>query len=385
MNVYVIGGGASGMVSAIVSKRKGNNVCIIEKNSLGKKLLLTGNGRCNYFNDNMDLDNYYNEDVSKIINKDNLKKLSDFFDSLGFAPRIKDGLYYPYSNTATAIHKALTKEIEVLNIKVINEEVVNITKDLKIETNNKVYQADKIVLATGGITYPKTGSNGFGYSMLEKLGHKINRPFPALVPLKTDENVKEWAGIRLRAKVSFKSDTIKRSEVGEVQLTDYGISGICVMNVSRYFNPAKKNSLIIDFLPDIDIKDALIKRDSLLKNRTIIELLEMYINYKLLYFIFKRLHLNVSLKLSEINKNDLELLIKNLKEFELNIVDVKSMIDGETTKGGLPLDSVTSNMESTLIKGLYITGELLDVDGICGGYNLTNAFISGMLAGGIND
>ena len=375
------------MTSAIISKRLGNNVTIIEKNNnLGKKLLLTGNGRCNYFNDNMDIDNFYSsKDVSRFINENNLNKVKDFFNSLGIIPRINNGYYYPYSNTSTAIHNSLMCEIKSLGINIINEEVTDIIKRDKytIITNESKYECDKVILATGGITYPKTGSNGFGYNLLKELGHKINVPRPALVPLTTVENVTDWKGIRMDCKVElFVNEELMGTEYGEAQLTNYGISGICVMNLSRFVNTNNKNTLVIDFLPKTNnLEELLNERNSKLKNRTIIELLESLINYKLLYFIFSKIKINPNMKWNELDNSKRELLIKNIKEYKLSINGTLDENYGETTTGGVDLDEVNDSCESKICDNLFITGELLDIDGRCGGYNLTIAWITGILAG----
>lgn len=387
MNTIIVGGGASGMVAAIIAARKGDKVIIIEKNkTLGKKLLLTGNGRCNYYNSNMSLNNYHsNGNINMIINDDNLNKLNNFFDSLGIIPKIKDNYYYPYSNTSTSFQNNLVKELEVLNVNIINEEVIDITKNNKfnVKTNINNYICDKLILATGGITYSKTGSDGFGYRLLSKLGHHIIEPKEALVPLKVDDNVKDWTGIRVNVNASYYLDNkLIDNQIGEAQLTDYGISGICIMNLSRYYNEHENNKLIIDFMPNIDnLNDFIDKRNELLKNRTVIELLEMLVNYKLLYFIFKKIHLDPNIKWNDMSNIYKNKLINSLKKYELNIIGTKGIEFGETTKGGLSLDEINSSCESKLIPNLYITGELIDIDGICGGYNLTNAFITGILAG----
>ncbi len=387
MKVFVIGGGASGMAAAITSKRSGNDVTIIEKNkNLGKKLLLTGNGRCNYFNSDMSITNFYSDsDASKFINEVNLNKLNEFYNSLGILPRVKDGYYYPYSNQATAIQNSLVKEIEVLGIKIINEEVIDITNDngFIIKTDMNTYKCDKVILSTGGITYPKTGSTGFGYNLLKKFNHKIISPKAALVPLLTDENVRDWSGIRVNVKASLSiDDKLVADSVGEAQLTEYGISGICIMNLSRFIDVNKKNILSINFLPIIeDLESFIDDRNNKLKGRTIIELLEMLINYKLLYFIFKKIHLDTSLRWNNLNSREKKLLIQNLTDYKLNIVGVKGIEYGETTTGGVVLDELTTSCESKLIKNLFVTGELIDIDAVCGGYNLTNAFITGILAG----
>ena len=387
MDVIVVGGGASGMTAAINSKRYGNNVTIIEKNNiLGKKLLLTGNGRCNYYNDNMNINNFYsNKDVSRFVNEDNLNKVKELFDSVGIIPRIKDGYYYPYSNISNAIQNSLLTEINNLNIKIINEEVIDIDKNNKfiIKTNNNYYECDKLILSTGGITYPKTGSDGFGYKILKKFNHNIITPKPALVPLISNENVKDWKGIRVISNVKlFINDKYITEENGEIQLTDYGISGICIMNLSRFINKENKNTIVIDFIPNINnLLEFINNRNKKLLNRNIIELIECLLNYKLLYFILRKIHINPDNNWDNLTNKEKELLVNSLKSYKLNIIDTKDENYGETTTGGLDLDEINNNCESKKVNNLFITGEILDIDGKCGGYNLTIAWITGILAG----
>lgn len=387
MDVIVVGGGASGMTAAINSKRCGNNVTIIEKNNiLGKKLLLTGNGRCNYYNDNMNINNFYsNKDVSRFVNEDNLNKVKELFDSVGIIPRIKDGYYYPYSNISNAIQNSLLTEINNLNIKIINEEVIDIDKNNKfiIKTNNNYYECDKLILSTGGITYPKTGSDGFGYKILKKFNHNIITPKPALVPLISNENVKEWKGIRVNSNIKlYINNKFITEEAGEIQLTDYGISGICIMNLSRFINKENKNTIVIDFIPNINnLLEFINNRNKKLLNRNIIELLECLLNYKLLYFILRKIHINPDNNWDNLTNKEKELLVNSLKSYKLNIIDTKDENYGETTCGGVDLDEINNNCESKKVNNLFITGEILDIDGKCGGYNLTIAWITGILAG----
>ena len=387
MDVIVVGGGASGMTAAINSKRYGNNVTIIEKNNiLGKKLLLTGNGRCNYYNDNMNINNFYsNKDVSRFVNEDNLNKVKELFDSVGIIPRIKDGYYYPYSNISNAIQNSLLTEINNLNIKIINEEVIDIDKNNKfiIKTNNNYYECDKLILSTGGITYPKTGSDGFGYKILKKFNHNIITPKPALVPLISNENVKEWKGIRVNSNIKlYINNKFITEEAGEIQLTDYGISGICIMNLSRFINKENKNTIVIDFIPNINnLLEFINNRNNKLLNRNIIELLECLLNYKLLYFILRKIHINPDNNWDNLTNKEKELLVNSLKSYNLNIIDTNDENYGETTCGGLDLDEINNNCESKKVNNLFITGEILDIDGKCGGYNLTIAWITGILAG----
>ena len=239
--VVIIGGGASGLVAAIYAARKGDDVTILERNnSVGKKILMTGNGKCNYFNKDQSLDHYDSFDkahVIEIINGSNLKEVLKLFDSLGIVPKIKNGYYYPNSMQAVSIKEVLLLECKLLNVKIrINTLVNKIIKKDKfiINPDEDKIEADKVIIATGSKAAPKTGSDGIGYELARSLGHKVIPPLPALVQLIGNEKYfKEWNGIRSDAKVTLLVGGKKvKAEKGEIQLTNYGISGICVFNIS---------------------------------------------------------------------------------------------------------------------------------------------------------
>jgi len=387
MKVCIIGGGISGVICAIKAS-KNNDVTIIERNNtLLKKLLLTGNGRCNYFNSNMDISNFNsNGNLSDFITEENINKVLTFYDSIGIIPKIKNGYYYPYSNTALSIKEALIKELNNNKVKVITDTLVeNITKvEDKFLINNELY--DKVVLSTGSKAYPKTGSDGIGYKLLEDFKLNIINVVPSLTPLIGSEKYfNDWNGIRVDAEVSlYENDNFIKKEVGELQLTNYGISGICVFNlsgiVSRGINKGKKEVIHINFLPFVDnIESFLIERNNKLKNRTVIELLEGLINYKLVKVILKQSNIKEDIYFNNIkNKQD---LYNNLVDFKLNINDIKGYDFSQVCSGGLDLNEINLHTMETKIPNLYVIGELLDIDGLCGGYNITIATLSGILAG----
>ena len=394
MNICIIGGGASSFVCAIKAQRRGNKVTILEKNNNPmKKLLLTGNGRCNYFNSDMTSSHYRssnNELLDEIINEENSNKVLKFFEEIGVVPRIKNGYYYPYSNTATTIKNLLLIEAEKLGVVVkTNTLVTNIIHNDKytIKTNNGDFICDKVVIATGSNASIKNDEYNV-YDILKGLGHTIIEPVPALVMLEGKEKYfNDWAGIRSDAIVSlYENDELVCSYEGEVQLTNYGISGICVMNLSgrvaKGLTQNKNEVLRINFMPIIPYAfEYLIERSEEHKNLTIIELLESIINYKLLYVILKKNNIDTNKKWDELTYEEKHTLSKELSSFELKITSTKGFDSAQVVSGGVSLKEVNSDFSSKKIDNLYLIGEVLDVDGDCGGYNLGFAFISGLIVG----
>jgi len=385
--IIVIGGGASGLVSAICAKRNGHDVTIIEKNNkCGKKILATGNGHCNYLNNDFSIEHYRSTNIDKlnIINDESKDEILNFFESIGISPKSKNGYLYPISNMAVSVQNALIMECNRLGINILyNTELESLKYDNDFIINNE-YHADKVILSTGSYV----GSNGIGYDICKSFGHSLIKPLPALVSLKSDAKfVKEWAGIRIDTHLKLNENgNIIASEGGELVLTDYGVSGICAMQLSGRINRGldsnKKEQLIIDFLPMINDSDFLNKRNKLLKGRNIVELMEGLINYKLLYVLYKSINLDMESTYDELSSNEKDKLYKVIKEFKLNIVGTKDFNDAQVCSGGIPLTEINfETMESLKQKGLYITGELQDVDGDCGGYNLGYAWLSGIIVG----
>ena len=395
--IVFIGGGSSGVLAAIFAKNKNNNVTILERNStLLKKLLMTGNGKCNYFNDDQDLKNYHsqNKDIlEKIITKTNTDMVINYFNNLGIVPKVKNGYYYPFSNQATTIKNVLENEINRLGINVIYNALVEDIKKEKdkfiIKYNDKVINCDNVVLAVGSRAYPKTGSDGCGYRFLREFKHNIIKPLPALVQLECSfKYANIWAGVRSDVIVNlFEDDKLIASEEGEIQLTDYGVSGICIFNLSHFVTRGldldKKEELQINFVPFIkeDVAEWLKKHSKNLKVN-LRNILEGILNYKLVEIILKRANLDGEYYFSDLSEWDIKTLAKTLSKFKLTVTGTKSFDFSQVCNGGVKLDEINPNtFESLKVKGLYITGELLDINGNCGGYNLTNCFISGIRAG----
>lgn len=389
--VIIIGGGFSGVISAIYAS-KNNEVTILERNSeILKKLLMTGNGRCNYYNDNQNISNYNSstpELLDKIITKENLNELNKFYTGIGIIPKIINGYYYPYSNQAISIKDALVSKLEKCKVDIITDYYVN---DIKKENNkfiiNNEFTCDKLIISTGGASYPKTGSDGNGYNLLKKMNLEVSDIYPSLTSfICNDRYLKKLSGVRCEARVSLcENNNVIKSEIGELQLTDYGVSGICVFNISSaYYNTKIDKEIHINFMPFITSKNELISyldnRDKLMNNKKISELLCGILNNKIINVIIDKSNLK-DIKYKSLDYNEKSVLCENINNYTMKIEGTKSFDKAQVTKGGLYLTQIDDNMMTRSIDNLYVTGELLDIDGICGGYNLTHSFISGFIAG----
>ena len=394
--VVIVGGGASGLTAAITAARNGKDVTIIERNNkCGKKILITGNGRCNFWNTDENLSHFHSSNsnlLKEFITDERKNSILKFFDSLGLAYKTKNGYYYPFSNQAFTVENALLSECKKLNIKIINDITVEkiIKKDcFIINPDKEKITAKNIIIATGSKAAPKTGSDGLGYELAKSLGHNIITPLPSLVQLKADEPYfKNWSGIRTDVKVNLLIDhKYIKSETGEIQLTNYGLSGICIFNLSgeaaKALNQNKNVIISINFIPFASNPKTFLQ--NLNKNsyhKTISELLEGILHYKLVDIILKKTHLKRDLLLNTLTDNELNNLIKTLTDFQIKILDTHTLDHAQVCSGGIPLTEINSKtLESLKVKNLYFTGEIIDIDGDCGGYNLGWAWISGIIAG----
>ena len=375
--IIIVGAGAAGMLAAIHAKSKDNQVILIERNTnCGKKILITGNGKCNYLNADFNISHYRSDNLEfleNIITEENKNLIISEFKKIGIEPKIKNGYYYPMSNTSISIQNALLLTLKQKGIEIITNTTITDIKKInnKFILNDK-FTCDKLIIAAGSSACPKCGTDGTIYDALKPLGLKIKKPLPALVQLKSEGKfLKEWAGIRCDCELSlFENDKLIKKSIGEVQLTDYGISGICTFQLSsdciRGLDSGKKEVIKMNFLPDIkDFDTFYLNRVKLLKGRNDIELFEGLINYKLLYVLFKH------------NKN----IKEALTSFSLEITGYNGFDKAQVASGGIKLTEINDNFECKNIKDLYIIGEILDVDGDCGGYNLAFAFLSGIIAG----
>lgn len=384
--IVVIGGGASGLMAGITAARAGAKVTILEQNSkIGKKILSTGNGRCNITN--LDQNSAYYRSNMPDFSKSVLQTLSvddtlAFFQSIGIFTKDKNGYVYPRSYQAASVVEALTMEVRHLKIKCkTQEKVVRIEKTengFTVFTETWHYDCDRVIVACGSKASVVEGSDGSGYILAKALGHSLVKPLPALTGLRGMENwFSKWAGVRCEATVSlFTDDECVISDTGEVQLTDYGISGIPIFQISRYVSRAlemnRRVSVRLDFVPDMSREELHRHFNNVLQydeNKKIKNLLIGFLPQKLADVVAERV-------------NSVEEAIHIIKEFDVRIKETMDFSHAQVCTGGVDcteLDSAT--MESRVVPGVYICGELVDVDGACGGYNLQWAWSSGYLAG----
>lgn len=397
--VAVVGGGASGIVAAIMAARGGASVTVIEhKDRIGKKILSTGNGRCNYTNEYMEADCFRGEDtsiVSNVLKQFGTAETLRFFSELGIVAKSKmGGYYYPKSEQATAVVDVLSMELNCLGVNILcDTHVTEIKKkkDFVIKTNTKNLNADAVILATGGKASAVLGSDGSGYALAKAFGHTISPVVPALVQLHGKGTFfKQVSGVRVDAKVSLNVDgEIVASDIGELQLTNYGISGIPVFQISRFAALAlyqnKTPIAVIDFVPDMSKEECfafLVARKKQNLNKTAEDFLIGMFNKKLIGILLRAAGIRGNTAISEVTEEQLKKLADKCKEFEIEITDTNSFDQAQVCAGGVRTNEIDkSTMESSYIKDLYLTGELLDIDGICGGYNLQWAWATGYLAG----
>ena len=395
--VIVVGGGASGLVSAIVAARNGAVVTILERASTcGKKILATGNGKCNYYNEDMSVKHYNSNDrylLDRIINSKNKELVLDFFQSIGIVPRVRDGYYYPYSNQAVSVLNALLLEVKKLGISIVNDcyvtDIEQNGKGFVVHSNICDYKTDKLILATGSYAYYNF-DNINSYDIVANFNHSIVDVFPALVQLVVDNKItKKWAGVRVVSKIKLYQDNeFIREEEGELMLTNYGISGICAMQLSsiiaRGISNNKKYSLVINFVPTLasDVSSMILFLDDYDKKcsgRTVVEILDNILNYKLSNVIALDLG---NRYYSDLSEKDKAKLASKLVSFRVDINGTKLFRYAQVCSGGVSIKEINLlTMESLIVKNLYIVGEVLDVDGDCGGYNLGFAWTTGIIAG----
>ena len=413
MKVVIIGGGPAGMIAGIKAAEEGNKVYIYEKNNmLGKKLLITGKGRCN-ITSSLDINdfiknipgngkflfsafqNYTNIDIINLLEKNGVKVKEE-----------RGNRIFPVSDKSQDVLNALIKELKKNNVQIRECEEVNriivkdgIVKGIELKKDKRIIEADKVILATGGKSYPGTGSTGDGYKMAENLGHTVTKIQGSLVPLEADLNIcSELQGLSLRnVKIVLKDSQDDKKiyeDFGEMLFTHFGVSGPIILSSSahllRYNNVEellrnKKIKLCIDLKPALTVEslDLRIRRDfEENKNKAFKNSLDKLLPKKMIDIVIELTKINPDKKVNEITKEERLRLVNILKSFEITIFKFRPVEEAIVTAGGINIKEINpKTMESKIVSGLYFAGEVIDVDAYTGGFNLQIAYSTGYAAG----
>ena len=413
MKVVVIGGGPAGMMAAISSRQKGNEVILLEKNkTLGKKLLITGKGRCN-ITSSLSMDEFIKNTpgngmflysaFSTYTNKD----IINFLKEQGLETKVERGnRVFPVTDNSKDVLKCFESKLKELDVKIKYDSkaksiLTNSEKQVTgVKTENEIINADKVILATGGKSYPLTGSTGDGYKIAKELGHTVNTIKPSLVPLVTYEKElhNSLQGLSLK-NVAIKLIDVSCNKTiyedfGEMLFTHFGVSGPTILSASshlvRYKNidkllKEKRIKLYIDFksaLTEEKVNQRILRDFENQKNKNFKNSLDKLLPQKLITEIIKKSNINPEKQVNSITKQERQNLVKILKEFEVTIKDFRPVEDAIITSGGITIKEINpKTMESKIIKGLYFAGEIIDVDSYTGGFNLQIAYSTGFVAG----
>ena len=393
-DILVIGAGASGMMAAITAARNGGgNIIMLDgRNRVGKKLLTTGNGRCNIANISTDISHYHSTDigiVSNVLNRFTLKDTERFFSRIGIKFKQEEDKLFPYSLQAASVLDVLRFECERLGVTTVcDSKVTSVSKDGIVKTDSEIYQAKAVIIACGGKAAPSTGSDGSGYSLLKSLGHSIVTPQPAIVPLRTElSDIKALKGVRIDGRLTLKcgSDSVNCDD--EILFTDYGISGPAAMHLSRFVsvkNSGKSIVAVVDFLPELnyaEVREYLnVRKNSSFESKA--ENLTLGLLHKRVgQAVLKKCALNINDDCTAYTESQIMNICSAIKKFTVKVTGVCGFDLAQTTAGGARLAEFDSNLCSKLADSIFACGEVLDCDGDCGGFNLQWAWSSGYVAG----
>ncbi len=371
MQIIVVGAGVSGVMFAIARKRSHpkDEILILEHlDEPLKKILATGNGKCNIANIGSIKDIYNSNFATDIVRKYDAETILMFLDSLNIKTKCIGDLVYPISESAVTVRNALLNACNKSNIKIecnqhVNDYVIN-DRSIEVYTDDKTYKCDALVFAVGGKSNPKLGSDGSLLETFKEHGYSIKEIKPGLCPIKIKEDVKTLDGVRVKSTVSLlKNNKIIHKESGELHFKDKGLSGICIFNISRLIaqNNHENYTIKVDFLPDVDDEDLGI----FLSFNSPTDLLNSYLHPKLGNYLAKE------------NKKGIE-LINTVKRHQFTFKDFYGFDYSQVSVGGILLNNLKDTFESRIEKRVYFIGEALDVDAPCGGYNLMWAFASAL-------
>lgn len=402
--ILIIGGGAAGMMAAASAIEQGGRVMVIEKMAmLGKKILATGNGRCNFTNLKQQPEFYHvtgSGDVWKLLRRFDEKRTISFFKEAGVYPEEKDGYVYPMSMQAVSLRNCLGRKLDKAEIH-FEEEVTDIEQKTSatgkntgfiVKTTKDKYLAKKIIVTAGGMAAKCHGSDGKCFGILAKLGHTVVTPVPALTWFKLKEKyTKLWAGVRVKGIIKAYDEDKKllAHDKGELQLVASGISGIPVFQVSRYISRelemSKRPYIEVDFLPEFsaeELYEELLRRKRCHPKLETSYILEGIINNKLTDAVLLKCGIGSRTLLNELTGRQCQNICAAVKCFRADVSETAGFDNAQVTSGGVSRSEIDfEDMSSKVCDGLYLAGEIVDVDGICGGYNLQWAWSSGYIAG----
>ena len=402
-DVAVIGGGAAGCMAACAASEGGARTLILEANDrIGRKICATGNGRCNLTNLHVDENCYHTgggEDLSAFFARFSVEDNIRFWESRGVYLHDRDGYVYPRTDQASTIADAFDKILRAEGTEIIpGSRVIDVKQEedsegrvFRIGTKEgRRYFARKVILAGGGAAGPQYGCDGSLYGIARSLGHTVKKPLPALVPLLSDDtDLKAAAGVRCDAGIRLVcGESTFRAERGELQITGKGISGIPVFQISseasRALDEGRRVFAEIDFLPDFTDEmweKEKARRLSEDRNCMLGTFFLGLVNRKVLDLLLRKQGIQAEKKASKVDEDTLISIMRDMRSFKVSVTGTGGFEQAQVTTGGIPLSQTDKDLMSVFCGGLYLSGELLDVDGICGGYNLQWAFTSGWIAG----
>ena len=391
-DVIVIGGGASGLVAAIEAGKHFERVALLEKESrMGKKILATGNGKCNLTNINANIKDYSGSlcyGVKRLFSEYSPKDIIKYFENMGLVTYADEfGRVYPKCNQASAVLDTLRNNIRLNDIDEFTEcKVTDIVvgENFEIVTSNERFFSKRIIIACGGKSSPYLGSDGSMFEVIERLGHTFTEISPALCPIIVKSGIiKSLKGVRAKGKVSvLNKGKFVKSDIGEIQFTENSISGICAFNLSGLIYDTVRVSLLPD-MSNNEIINMLKNRREILKDLTVDNFLLSIFNNKISAVLLKKSNINsLNRRCADISNKEIQDLAHNINNLDFKTTGKNDFGRSQVTKGGIPSSEINiETMESLYIPNLYFCGEVLDIDGICGGYNLQFAFASGIKAG----
>ncbi len=395
-SLAIIGAGASGLLAAIVAARRGVKVRVFEKNSkVGKKILATGNGRCNITNQTIKTQNYHGANpkfVNVAIDRFNTSTCRAFFEKLGIEMiKGQKGRLYPKSLHSSSVVNLLVYECERLGVEFFLDTLVeSISTDANgfaLHVESKIYHSSSVLIATGGLAMPTLGANDSGYKFAKSFGHTITPTFASLVQLKCDENPRDINGVKIQGNIEVLSDKrVVASAQGDILFTNYGLSGSAILDVSREVGKLLQNRDEVDINIDLlsecskeQLKNILSKRAKNSNGKTLSLWLDGFVNPKLAKFLAKKIDIKNA---DNLNSKGLVRLVYMLKNLKFKAISTRGFKSAEVTAGGVNTDEINpKTFESKLQSGLYFSGEVLDIDADCGGYNLHWAWASGYSVG----